>query len=78
MGDRARVRCSECGSTRVKGITLGYREGRLDVDDDGRVFVAPGCDEVHDEYAVESGSVVCANCGSGRYRVEQTRSTVDV
>lgn len=66
---KPRVQCAACGSTRIAGITLGYLDGPLQADDEGRVYVMEGEWVAHDSHDIESGSVNCLNCGGGRYRV---------
>jgi hypothetical protein len=69
---RTRVRCSDCGSTRVRAITTGYLDGRLVVGESGRVEVDEGGAWVaHELDRIEPGSVLCENCGSDRYRIER-------
>ena len=66
-----RVRCKDCGSTRMRGIVLGYLDGRITTDAEGRMIVDSGSFETHSEYDIEQGSVICENCGGFRPRVER-------
>lgn len=64
-----KVRCASCRSPRIRGIVSGYCEGRITLGDDGRAVVEDGAWVAHDEGAIESGSVLCENCGDTRYVV---------